>query len=54
LKLISEKYFNPLEIPGKNKKVFKNHKNGYNTINPLCPNINLLKILNMDLMKKLF
>ena len=45
MKLISEKYPDPLETPEKNKKISKNHDNSYSTVNLFCPKCNSKKFI---------
>lgn len=53
MKLIPEKYPDPLETPEKNKKVSKNHDNGYSSINPVCPRCKSVKHIKYGFNEKI-
>lgn len=53
MKLISEKYPDPLETPEKNKKVSKNHDNSYNALNPVCPGCKSVKHIKYGFNEKI-
>ena len=53
VKLIAEKYPNPLETFENSKKVSKNHDNRYSTVNPTCPKFKSTKHIKYGFNEKI-